>query len=265
MDRGILFFNRVNGKCQIVKRLRTRGNLGRFGFTLIELLVVISVISLLLAILVPVFGRAKEQARRMVCSNHVRQFIAAIHIYAHDDEGWFPSGLSDHGDDEYIPVLSHKIRDMLAKITGDHRILSCPWLKEPFTDPDGWFEHSHGYVIGYNYLGGHEGTPWDLGQATDEWESPQRSSASGNVEIVTELNAWSPSERKTFAPHGDRGPILQANDSTNPGFGGIPSEEIGAAGGNIGLVDGSVSWKRMSEMKVYQGSRLYSNMCYAAW
>ncbi|RYG57119.1 prepilin-type N-terminal cleavage/methylation domain-containing protein, partial [bacterium] len=43
------------------------------AFTLIELLVVIAIIAILAAILFPVFGRARENARRSSCSSNLKQ------------------------------------------------------------------------------------------------------------------------------------------------------------------------------------------------
>ena len=54
------------------------------GFTLIELLVVISIIALLLAILLPALGRAKEQAKGTRCLANLKQIGLAMHLYAHD-------------------------------------------------------------------------------------------------------------------------------------------------------------------------------------
>jgi prepilin-type N-terminal cleavage/methylation domain-containing protein len=52
------------------------------GFTLIELLVVISIIALLLAILLPALGRAKEQAQKTRCLANLKQIGVAMHLYA---------------------------------------------------------------------------------------------------------------------------------------------------------------------------------------
>jgi prepilin-type N-terminal cleavage/methylation domain-containing protein/prepilin-type processing-associated H-X9-DG protein len=58
------------------------------GFTLIELLVVISIIALLLSILMPSLQKVKEQARRIVCGNNLRQMGIANQIYANMEDGW---------------------------------------------------------------------------------------------------------------------------------------------------------------------------------
>ena len=96
------------------------------GFTLIELLVVIAIIAILAAILFPVFGRARENARRSSCQSNLKQIGLGILQYTQDyDERLVPAR---YNTDPKIPWP-----DLLQPYIKSIQLFKCP----SFTVNDG--------------------------------------------------------------------------------------------------------------------------------
>lgn len=100
----------------------------RSGFTLIELLVVISIIALLVSILMPSLGRARKQARAVVCQANLRQWGLVMSLYTLDNNDRFHEG-RDSGQDINWMVLWEPYYD-------EPKLKLCPEASEP-KDPLG--------------------------------------------------------------------------------------------------------------------------------
>ncbi|HLS27794.1 MAG TPA: prepilin-type N-terminal cleavage/methylation domain-containing protein [Opitutales bacterium] len=69
------------------------------AFTLIELLTVIAIIGILAAILIPVVGQAREQAKVAQCAIHLRDLGSAVLLYANDHNDFVPPHIVDYASD----------------------------------------------------------------------------------------------------------------------------------------------------------------------
>jgi len=78
-------FDQAHGKLAVVRKRKSE------AFTLIELLVVIAIIALLVAILLPSLGRAKDLAKRAACASGLNTIGKEMFIYANDYDDAFPN------------------------------------------------------------------------------------------------------------------------------------------------------------------------------
>jgi len=98
----------------------------RLGFTLIELLVVVAIISVLAAILFPVFARARENARRASCMSNMKQIGLAVMQYTQDYDERYPQLQANALPYTTPDSTGHKsVYAMLYPYTKSYELLAC--------------------------------------------------------------------------------------------------------------------------------------------
>lgn len=107
----------------------------RRGFTLIELLVVVAIIAVLVAILLPSLGRAREEARKIKCLSFLRTLGQVNLSYSNEWNGWLMPNLQCTDDvsnrNYYYWPFSNNLRTGLGMPAHANAPLSYVWSRYP--------------------------------------------------------------------------------------------------------------------------------------
>jgi prepilin-type processing-associated H-X9-DG protein len=194
--------------------------------------VVIAIISLLAAILFPVFARARENARRASCQSNEKQLALGILQYAQDYDGRLPVYQN------VVPISYWFV--LIQPYINNYQILRCPDMQvKTFTNGDSG-QSSYALTGKNNYLYTLTGRPLDtVTEPARSW-------------MLTE------SQEQTGVKPGSGLPFLDCNQYSDPAIkpasGAYTQTSMGFRhfdGQNVAFVDGHVKWMLATESTNY--------------
>jgi Tfp pilus assembly protein PilE len=249
-------------KCRKDRRARSA------GLTLVELVVVIAMTALLSSLLLPALSTAKEKSRRAVCQSNLRQLLWVMRYYADENSDVLPSCADNKGYYTSIMLSSAVFSELVdQEAGGTANIFYCPNLVFGSAGPVAQ-TNQYGVVIGYSYLAY---TIGNSSKSPDYTLSPVKWPNTGTNELLADANFWTASgsgpvfpQNMAVAPHTATGAAMsQGTSFVVNSSAGTSSAGMGAAGGNIGWVDGSVHWTPMRLMQTNDASTL--SLAKATW
>ncbi|HTI70906.1 MAG TPA: hypothetical protein VMF06_13135 [Candidatus Limnocylindria bacterium] len=209
-----------------------------------------TIIGALGVLLIPSRIHFRERSQRAMCRENLRLLGVAAHIYSGQQYGRLFNQIHANGEWGSF-ILPNETFSQITNLVGNLAI-DCPNLY-PFTMPGVVYHHggrttfNDGTYIGYNYLGGIN-TPRMA--ETFGWNSPVRINDDPAAPLFTDPNNHGWIEGYwAVAPHTATGPQRLGGQSTIRLQALVTSRGLGAQGGNVGLLDGSVHWKSVGQMK----------------
>jgi len=100
----------------------------KFNFTLLELLIVVAIIGILVSILMPSLGKARESARNVICLNNLKQLYVGFMIYADDNNERFlqtTTALDDTSLHAWKTAQSNVLKDKY--MSSSQSVFYCPF------------------------------------------------------------------------------------------------------------------------------------------
>ena len=194
--------------------------------------------------------------------SNLRQLGQATHIYALDNNDTLFNGVRDSGD-SFVLSISTVMYQTISNTFGD-KVFDCPnmypfFLPASLIGVKSRYQTGTGYYIGYQYHGGR------VMPAAAGWKSPIKltdtpvnsptnaPTQNGPLVLFSDMNSWAANGVGGYnwvtAPHGKSGPIRRDGQVfIYPIRDPMTAKQVGAVGGNVGLLDGSVTWKKIQQM-----------------
>lgn len=228
------------------------------GFNLLELLVIIAIITTLAALLLPAISKAKQRAGRIQCMSNLRQVTLALSMYADANNQKFPQMSSGNWAWDIPKDVADKMTD--GKFSRMYYCSSCGFTESDFMAQ--WNEFIHNpptsndfRVIGYAMTFPGTASLYVTNQNQSILSGEIIDTISGTIYppasvstrvMVADATISKPMQANLFnrsenAYAGIRGHYSKLHRSAHL-EGNIP------AGGNLGMLDGHVEWRKFEDM-----------------
>lgn len=223
----------------------------KLAFTLIELLVVIAIIAILAAILFPVFGRARENARRSSCQSNLKQVGLGITQYIQDYDERFPMYRYNGGTGEVGSPYGWA--DAIQTYVKSEQVYQCPSEKTapPSATPKprqtGYCDYVYNIALGQQPATGN-GTATGAGANISALTSPTLCMMAIDGKIYPGSTADKGTAR--MSTRGSSGSRLAVANNFDT--------DLHLAGANMLFSDGHVKWQKGASGQADTWSTVYN-------
>jgi prepilin-type N-terminal cleavage/methylation domain-containing protein/prepilin-type processing-associated H-X9-DG protein len=212
----------------------------RNGFTLIELLVVIAIIAILASILFPVFGRARENARRSSCQSNLKQIGLGLLQYSQDFDERYPLYRINGGAGE--PARPYGWADAIQPYIKSEQLYQCPSEKTapPTASPRpiqvGYCDYVYNLALGSQ--------PGTSGNASGAGASLSAIVNPTLCMMVIDGKVYGTSATAGVADNGSARMSTRGSGGTARAVANNFDTDVHLAGANMLFADGHVKWQK---------------------